>query len=324
MKRTSACTLLPLILVAACGGSGNSVGGNTPPPNEDFGITSSNAKQASKVAYQSVITSGDIADLVGSSGLTGNGGSNFSKPDAGTQLKGAISSLVQNIPFGPTQLPCVVSGSLTISGDLANPLTLTAGDTVIADYDNCDDGVGEIIDGTLDFVVDVFTGDLITGAYALTMTMDLVNFQVATAIDVSTANGDGTATLNSMLAPYVEASASGNSMTTDTNGATETLSAYSSAQTIDAGLDPAPYTMIASGTLDSSQLSGVVAYSTPVMFEGFGNDYPNTGELLIDGGGSSALLVAINNVDVRIEIDSDGDGTVDDTIMTTWAELTSP
>ncbi len=324
MKRTSACTLLPLILVAACGGSGNSGGGNTPPPNEDFGITSSNAKQASKVAYQSVITSGDIADLVGSSGLTGNGGSNFSKPDAGTQLKGAISSLVQNIPFGPTQLPCVVSGSLTISGDLANPLTLTAGDTVIADYDNCDDGVGEIIDGTLDFVVDAFTGDLITGAYALTMTMDLVNFQVATAIDVSMANGDGTATLNSMLAPYVEASASGNSMTTDTNGATETLSAYSSAQTIDAGLDPAPYTMIASGMLDSSQLSGVVAYSTPVMFEGFGNDYPNTGELLIDGGGSSALLVAINNVDVRIEIDSDGDGTVDDTIMTTWAELASP
>jgi hypothetical protein len=32
-------------------------------------------------------------------------------------------------------------------------------------------------------------------------------------------------------------------------------------------------------------------------------------------------LIAVDNVSVRIEIDSNGDGTVDDTINTTWAEL---
>ena len=225
--------------------------------------------------------------------------------------------------FGPTTLPCDVSGSLKISGDLENPLTLTAGDSIRANYDNCDDGAGEVIDGRLDSIVDAFRGDLLTGAYDLTMTMDLIDFQSATATDVLMVNGDGTATLNNLEAPYVEASVSGNSLTSDSNGSTQSLFAYSSAQTLDAGLEPAPYTMISSGTLESSELSGVITYTTTVMFEGLGSDYPNIGELQVDGGGSSARITAVNSVDVQIEIDTDGDGMVDETIMTTWAELDS-
>jgi hypothetical protein len=64
-----------------------------------------------------------------------------------------------------------------------------------------------------------------------------------------------------------------------------------------------------------------VTYSTPVVFTGFDNDYPDTGELLVEGDSSSARLIAMDNVNVRIEIDADGDGTIDDTIDTTWAEL---
>ena len=324
MKRTTTSLCIPLLLLVGCGGSGggNGNGGNNP-PTVGLDITGHNALEVSQVAYQAVVSSGDVAALAGSSGLTASAGGSLAKGGAPAHFKGTLPTLVQKIPFGPTTLPCAVSGSLTISGDLDNPLTLTEGDTIRADYDNCDDGVGEVIDGRLDFIVDAFSGDILTGVYNLTMTMDLINFRSTSATDVLMVDGDGTATLNNLQAPYVEASVSGNSLTSDMNGVSQSLTLYSSAQTLDAGVEPAPYTMIASGTLDSSELSGVISYTTTVMFEGLGNDYPNTGELFVDGGDSSARITAIDSVNVQIEIDADGDGMVDETIMTTWAEIDS-
>ena len=158
----------------------------------------------------------------------------------------------------------------------------------------------------------------------MTMTMTFTDFQVATAEDVFTANGDGTATLNTMTPLYIEASVSGNLMTTDSNSATETLTAYSSAQTFDARVSPSPYTITGAGTLDSSRLSGAVSYSTETTFTGFDLGNPTGGALLIVGGTSSARLIAeMNGIDITIEIYSNttGTGMPDDTIMTTWAEL---
>jgi hypothetical protein len=325
MKRALLCTLIPLVLVTACGEARkfNGEGDPPPPPATGFDITTANGLQVAQVAYQSVVTSGDIAGLAGSTGLTADAGGSLTKPVMQKPLGGTLGSLVQQIPIGPMTLDCVVGGTLTITADLADPLTLTAGDTILAEYNSCDDGLGEIIHGTLDFIVDAFSGDIFTGIYALTMTMNLDTFQSTVGADVTTANGDGTATLDTTAAPYVEASVSGSVMVMDTNGSTETLTSYSSAQTLDAGLTPAPYTMIASGTLDSSQLSGGITYSTPVMFQGFDVNYPHTGELLVSSEGSSARLVADNDVDVHIDIysNADGSGTPDDTIVTTWAEL---
>jgi hypothetical protein len=87
------------------------------------------------------------------------------------------------------------------------------------------------------------------------------------------------------------------------------------------GLEPFPYTQTSSGTLNSTLLSGVVSYATPVDFEGSGLDYPDVGEFLVTGSNSSSRLTAIDNVNVRIDIDTDGNGTTDETIDTTWAAL---
>ena len=200
---------------------------------------------------------------------------------------------------------------------------LSPGDTILSEYAACIDVVGETIDGTIDSAVDAFEGSIL-GAYDMTMTMTFTDFQVATAEDVFTANGDGTATLNTLTPLYLETSISGNSITTDSNSATETLTAYSSAQTFDARVSPSPYTITGAGTLDSTRLSGVVSYSTETTFTGFNADYPTGGALLVAGDTSSARLIAeMNGIDVTIEIYSNTTGTdmPDDTIMTTWAEL---
>jgi len=329
MKRSIPSTTMLFFFLAACSGSGGYGGpGDPPPPPAGLTIDAANGLQVSQVAYQSVVSSGDLAGMAGG-GLTADSGGSLAKPTIPQHSGGVLAVIAQQVLVGPTIIDCAAGGTLTVTMDIIDLLAfaageLTAGDTILNEYAACNEGFGETIDGVVDSEVDAFAGNILANIYDLTMTLDLVDFQVATAEDVITANGDGTAVLNNLQAPYVEVSVSGSSMTTDTNGSSETLSNYSSAQTLDAGMIPAPYTMVASGTLDSSQLAGAITYSTPVMFEGFDTDYPNAGELLIAGQDGSARVIAQSNgIDVVIEIYSNttGTGTPDDTIMTTWAEL---
>jgi len=331
MKRSSIVTLIPFVLLAACGGSDTSYLGANNPPDPDptgFAITPDNGLQVAQVAYQSVVTSGDIAGLAGSNGLTASAGGGFTKPTSNTQIGGLPGFVIQSVPLPPETYQCIPSGSVTYTFDIdlnaAAVGMLAAGDTILIEYDMCNEGLGEVIDGTIDSIVDAFDGSILTSLYDMTMTMQLVAFSVTSATDTLIANGDGTATLNTMAAPYVEASVSGDSMTTDTNSTSETLTNYSSVQTVDAGLSPAPYTMIASGTLNSSELSGAVTYTTEDMFEGTDTNYPHAGRLLVASDASSVSLTAlINGVDVQIDFYSNATGTgePDQTIMTTWAEL---
>jgi hypothetical protein len=330
MKRASISLLIPFIFIVACSGGGTTFHGNIdpPPPAASFDIDSGNAMVVAGAAYGAVVSSGDLAGLAANTGLTLDAGGNFAKPAFGAEMGGALGRFLQKVPLGPDVYDCLVpGGTVTFSAEIVDVVLLAAGmlsvgDTFLVEYVNCDDGAGEVIDGTIDMTVDAFDGNVLPpSAYDMTMVMNVTDFQVTTATDVQTSNGDATARLNTLQALYVEASVSGNAMTMDTNSTSDTLSAYSTAQTLDVGVSPSPYTMSASGTLDSSQLAGVIRYSTPVTFVGFDANYPHTGELFVEGENSSARLVADNEVDVHIDIDLDGNGTVDETIVTTWAEL---
>ena len=85
---------------------------------------------------------------------------------------------------------------------------------------------------------------------------------------------------------------------------------------------PSLVTTTASGTVTSTQFEGAVTYSTPVPFEALADAYPYVGELLVTGANGATLrLVALDEANVRIIADYDGDGATDETIDTTWAEL---
>lgn len=317
--RTSVFPLLCLAL-GACGGGSDDSGGSTPPPSSRFAITSANAVPAAGASWQAANSSAGFADLAGTSGVVTTKPGAFAKPE-GLPSTRALAYLLQKIPFEPDTLPCQVSGSITLTGDLADPATLTPGDSINVDADNCDDGLGEVVNGLIEMSIDAFSGDFFAGLFELTMTLELANFQVTTAADVQNSNGDVTVTLNTLGAPYVTAAVGGTAMTVDGNTASMSLLNYESSQSVDGGQQPSPYTLSALGTLDSSELPGAVAYSTPVTFEGEGSGYPHTGELLVSGDDSSARLVAIDDVNVRIDIDLDGDGSVDESIESTWVAI---
>ena len=316
MKNPAALAVI-LVSLAACGGGG---GAAPAAPAASLKITANNAAIASAAAYEAATQSVGLGDLVGTSGLLA-----AAPVDSASVAARQFSKIGRNtlfsVPVGPETQSCAQSGTLTISGNISNPLTLSQGDSFSVVADRCDDGLGNVIHGALGFTVDQFSGDLFTGLYNLQMTMNLTDFQVTTPGDAVTSNGAATVLLDTSTAGFVSATVSGSSLTTDSNLASISMTNFESTQTVDTRIAPAPYTWAASGTLDTTRLSGIVSYSTPATFEGSGADYPGIGELLVRGDNSTARLVALNNVDVRIEIDSNADGEVDETIVTTWAEF---
>ena len=318
MKRTSL-VLVFALTIAACGGSGGGGGAAAPNPSAALKIDSSNAMPVTRAAYSAASQSVGIGELFGSSGLVASDPG--SVPKAAVDMATQAARSLKSIPVGPETQACAVSGTVTISGNIASPTTLTAGDNFAVDSDSCDDGTGQIVDGLLEFSVDAFSGDVVAGLYDMRITLTLTDFQITTPEDVITSGGGASVSLNTLSAPSVSASVNGTRLTTNTNSSSETMSNFASTQTLDAGISPSPFTMTASGTLDTTRLSGSISYSTPVTFEGFDTDYPESGEMLVTGDSSSARLIAGDNDQVTIEIDTDGNGTVDETIVTTWQEL---
>lgn len=309
------------LAIAACGGGGDAFGGGSQ-PSASFKIDGSNAVAASRTSYNAAVDSSDMAGIGGAAGFSAGTPGGFQAAAHVRNASGRILDVISYVPFGPDVFPCAVGqGTFTLSGDIAVPGTLTPGDTFRIEYDFCDDGAGEVVDGLIDLTVVDFSGDLLNQLYLLAMDGVITDLQVATAADSVTGNGDATVTLDTLQAPFVEASVSGTNLRMDANASSETLRNYTSRQTFDGNQVPAEYTLAASGTLSSTQLPGDVTYGTGPGFVGLGENYPYTGVLVVRGDASSARLVAVDDQNVRIEIDTNGNGTIDDTIEMTWDEL---
>ena len=313
--------LLASVVITACGGSGNNnLSADVPIVAADLKIDNSNGRTATALSYQSADMIVGLGSLVVDNSQIADTPADVAKA-AREHVSKAIDSTIHSLPIGPDMSPCLVDGTVTVSGDIASPFALSAGDTIVIELDQCDDGLDQVVDGRLDLTVMTFTGDLFANLYELQMSMAMSDFKVTTPADTLTSNGSTNMTLDTTLSPQVWASMRGDSMTIDSNASSETLTSFGSEQTVDAGISPAPYTWSSFGTLDSTQLAGVIRYTTPVTFEGTDADFPHTGELLVEGDSSSARLIAEDNVRVRIEFDYDGDGNIDDVLETTWVDL---
>lgn len=327
MNRVPASMFALALLLSACGGGGgDSFGGSGAEPTS-FPIDGSNGVAATRLAWEAAIASGGLAELGSAAGVTAAAPGDSAVSDAAIaeRLTGPgnpFFDVISLVPFGPDTYPCEGgTGSVTVSGDIAVPGTFTRGDTFLIVYELCDEGFGEVIDGTISLTVRDFAGDLFLGTYLLSMDADIDALSVTTATDTIVGNGDAQITLDTTETPYVEAGVSGAVLMQDSMTSSETLRDYSSFQTFDGNQSPAIYTMEASGMLDSSQLPGDIGYATEQTFIGNEGEYPNQGTLLVSGDNSSARLVAIDATNIRIDIDSNGDGVVDEMIDMTWAEL---
>lgn len=321
MKRACLPAVSAALALIGCGGGGSSNPASPPPPPAaDLTITNTNAKPAARTAYRASNDSMGAGSRVGGTGIAGSPGGGLQKP--GMPVPRMLAGMLQKVPLGPETYDCGVSGTQTISGEIANPLTLSVGDRINVDAADCDDGLGEVINGRLEMTVAAFSGDVLAGLYILEMDVLLIDFEVATAADTVVSNGDSTVMINTTGAPLLSLSVSGASLTVASSQSTEIMTNFLTAQTVDTSVVPEPYTLDASGTVDSSVIGGTIGYSTPVTFQGMGAAYPYAGELLVSGAGNATVrLIALDDTNVRIEADTDGDGVVDSSEDTTWDDI---
>lgn len=209
---------------------------------------------------------------------------------------------------------CAVSGSMTtpdtatgIGAYFFNSCTLAAGITINGSVTV--DGTGDIngasFSGSFTFNQFTISGSSVAQSLSTNGTIDLV-WNTAAAIETGTISGNYTVTIGTRS---IDVSGFSNSYTDNsvTGMTTDTIN-Y---------------------TITSSTIGGRVTVTTTrplITLDSEPN--PRAGQLLINGGGGSTLRLTIlgsgqSDGLVRLEVDSDGDGTSENPREISWATLNS-
>ena len=292
--KQSVIAFLFTVLLVACSGSGGS-GSSTPLPSGMAKIDASSAAPIAQGTIEVVFSSGKFADVL----------------------------LGVSAPIPGTTTPCVGDGSVIVSGQVADLNTLSAGDQIVLQFFDCDDGAGQVLNGLYQVDINSFSGDLLAGLLQLNATVTLDGFEVTEGQERTSLTGGVTLDLDTTVPLTTRISVSGDSVSVSDNTDAATLTLFRIDATHDAGVAPEAYTSAASGTLTSTLFAGAVNYSTPIPFMGFADEYPFTGELSVTGAdGAAVSLFALDSVNVRLEIDpGDASGIVSKVV--TWEQLAS-
>lgn len=334
----SAAVLSLVLGMTSCGGGGGSDGGGTTTvvPTSPIPITPANAVDVASATLGATdllsdFDTGSIFDTASASG------SSAASPNVRLELADILSDQLKRLQalvpqtskevtaavvVPVTTFDCLVSGTLTVSGDIADPTlsVLTPGDVMTGTFSSCDDGDGVVISGTLSMTVQAFSGDLFVPPYSVTVAFSLTNFALTESGETLTINGDGTLSEGTPDDVFFTTTLSGTSLSfTESTGDAGTLSNFTLTGTDD--LNTLEYTLDSSGTLASVDLGGSVQYVTTTTFEGIADNYPFIGVMVVTGDNSTETITVVDSINLTIEIDENGDGIVDQTIPTTWDAL---
>jgi len=302
-----------LFLLASCGGS--SSGGIPPvlaPPPDPAAlpITAANAQDITVDVLEAVTSSVEIVDLVDIIDLP--------------VVSGPLPGLTKP-PFRDIFIEVVAcdSGELTATwNDQDNNLDISTGDTFDIVFDMCffaDSGV--TLDGTTSFTEMAISGDPFgqIAPWGLAMTFGYDNLSATDPFGTVILDGALVLDISSADNVTVSLSISATALTAQQSGESQTLSNYLLTQTLD--LNALLQTINAAGTLTSTVLDGSVTFETVVDFVVMADDNPSAGQMLIADASSSVLVTVLDNLRVQLDIDLDLNGTIDETIVVTWAEL---
>ena len=325
MKKVYSWTVAFLIaaLMAACGGSSGD--GFVAPPVQvvPVQITAANAPFVASDSLNAAAFASELGDfsaigVLGGESVPGM----FSKlgkvPVVGISK---IISPVFEIPVPPITEDCLVTGTFTLSGNVANPLTITVGDTISMVFSMCNDGDGQVLDGGMDITITAFNGSLDTNLFEMGMTVSIASLSMDDGGMNGPAEVDGSFNLliDTRLFPVTKTMVSGELLSMVAGTRSVTMKDFVSDGELDEGAFT--ITVIASGKVESDRFDGQATYITEVPFVSSIDSNPYAGQMLITGANNSTIRVTALDVEmVRLEMDYNGDGLVDDTRDVTWDE----
>jgi len=337
MRRLCGAALVASIALAlACGGGSGSGDGQ---------LAQIQTATAENIARSVMLAFNLTADLstIGAEVAGGDAMSAASAAAADALRIAAIGvvPLAAGSPFGPITVNCEKDGSVTLTGTVSSPDTLTANDHFSAEFDQCKElnagGVDVTFGGPLDFTVVTFSGDL---ADLFSLTLDLVfcdpdtssacdrDFSVTGGGTTYTVVGRARTVVDSTAPPLLKSSATGSTLALAQGNNSVALRSFLTTPTQDGA--KGTYELTGNGRLASTNFDGdpttddgEVRYEVTTTLEGNTGSPPDAGVVLVTGANSAMQIVPNpNGTDVALELDLDGNGTFDDdTVMTTWADL---
>jgi hypothetical protein len=300
------CLLMTMaVLLAACGGGGD---GSSSTTSSSAPLTRDNAEAVAGRVVASVDAIEGASTLGG--GLTGMAGGTLGRRSAALTMQ--------------ANQPCPGGGSMSFAVNMALPETLSANDSVSADFDSCRFSTEDpqSLSGGISCLVAQASGNPDVPPFDVTLTYDFDRLEATTPGEGSAGvDGGFSARVRSDDGVFQDVTITASSVRVSEATNWVTLSGY----VFDAthNMDTGEFTVTVTGTLSSSAFGGAVTFDTLVPVTGQ-STVPSAGEILLTGAGGSSILVKVMSENtVELHVDENGDGTVDAVIATTWETLES-
>lgn len=304
-------------LLTACGGGGG--GGGAPETSDPVAISEANGVDVARTAYQAASEFADPDNFDEMMPLTSGAAG-----DGMHTVLGFTTEQIARFRDGRQSLArvrhtetanCPDGGTIRVTfNDNDDDEQLSGGDSLSIRYDDCNSG-GFVTDGTMSWSLGTWSES------SFSMTISYSGFSMSGGGESLSMSGGITMSAE-QIGTTISYSLTNTYFTMSDGVETATISNLDHSVSYDSATNA--YSYAVNGTLDSTDIGGSITYATLTTFEGTGTNAPYVGQLKVTGADdTSVTLTALDEINVRIELDTDGDGATDVTIDTTWAELDS-
>lgn len=221
---------------------------------------------------------------------------------------------------------CDISGSVTI--DPVPTSATTVPRSFALDFSACrrEPADPSTLNGTATIDVQSVDGGtlaaLATDDYTAALTVEAIQISTQDSVGTSTLTGSSGFARTAVGGDYTETSTSaGAGLSISEAGVTRVITPYTLTSTLATGGAFSFGATDETLTVDPSSISGALTITVIQPIAGSDLEAPAAGELRIAAEDGSTLTLTVVNGNVTLEIDSNGDGDVDDILATTWADL---
>lgn len=306
------------VLLSACGGGG---GGSSPTPPASQEITSANMETTASVVVNTVDAGASLADLTDAF-VTGSPAA--VRVRVAERVVGLAPRVAAQV-YDANQ-PCSGGGSVAVSlNDADNNLALSAGDSAHLSFASCTED-GASFNGIYDLSITTASGDFLAGTGAMGMSLGIHNLVGVYGTERVSMNGNATLSLIQSSSTYATATMTMSNMVVATSGGTAGDASVSiPSATIAAVRNGASASLSFSEQLgiQHSAYSGSVSVVSEqaVYYANRSDAYPTSGRIRTSTGKSTLWLTYLGGDAAQLDLDGNGDGSVDTTRQVKLSEL---
>jgi len=237
----------------------------------------------------------------------------------GSTLLNLFINTIKGVP--PSDF-CDNGGGYSWSPSLTMPVA--EGNTHYFAFSDCSNsGFESLLEGAVRLTIQSLTGNLTSNAYDITLILDQVDI-------TSTDDAGNTRITGELLFSRINTSGNFSQRTAKAGaalalleaGLTESISQFDISSTLSDGGgafsigNPNQYVIV-----DPGYLAGALNITVQQTISGSNENGPDQGKVLVQAQDGSRLTLIFTDGNVNLEVDTNGDGTVDGTISTTWEDL---